>query len=81
MPDKKWVHFKLCDKVIVNICVEHFYECWKRVCAELHDLESQKKVFQDEELAIIEEASKDEVEGLRRCAEVRSMNVNEALAE
>ena len=46
-----------------------------------HAPQVQRKVLQDEELAIVEEASKEEVEGLSRCVEVRNANVNEALVE
>ena len=45
---------------------------------ELYDLEFQNKVLQDEELAIIEEASKEDLEGLRMHVEVHIMNVNES---
>ena len=56
-------------------------EGWKRRCAALHGLEVQKKVLKDEVLAIIEEASKEEVGGLRRHVEVHNMNVNVASME
>ena len=39
----------------------------------------QKKVLKDKALVIIEDASKEEVEGLRRHVEVHSMNVNISL--
>ena len=46
-----------------------------------HDLEVQKKVLQDEALQIIEEASEEEEEDLRRHEEVHSMNLSEVSVE
>ena len=44
----------------------------------LDEPEVQRKVLQDESLVIIEEASKGQVEGLRKHVESRIINVNEA---
>ena len=56
--------------LIVKSCVEFYHECWKRRCVVLHNLENQKKLLMEEILVIIEEASKEEVERLRRYVEV-----------
>ena len=47
----------------------------------LHDPAVQRKVLQDEVTAITEEASEGEVEGLRKCVEMRSMSMSEASEE
>ena len=47
----------------------------------LHCTEVQRKVLQDEVVAIIEDSSKGEVTGLGRHVEVYSMNKNEASEE
>ena len=44
----------------------------------LYDPEVQIKLFKDEVLNIMEEASKDEVEGLKIYVEVHAMNVKNA---
>ena len=79
--DQNRIALKSDNKVIVKSCVEHYHECQKRRCTVLHELEVQNKVLKDEVLATIEEASKEEVEGLRRRAEVHRMKVNEASAQ
>ena len=57
------------------------HECWKRRCAVLNDPEVEMNVFQVEGLSIKEEYSEGQVEGLRRCATLRSINVNEVSVE
>ena len=58
------------------LCCEYSYYVFlrkhavERRCVVLHNPEVQKKVLKEEALAITEEASKEEVEGLRRCIEV-----------
>ena len=47
----------------------------------LHESEVQKKVSQDKVLEIVEEVSKEDIAGLRRHVEVRSLNVNGASVE
>ena len=42
----------------------------------MHSTDVQKKALKEEILAIIEEASKDEVVDLRRCVEIHNMNEN-----
>ena len=79
--NQKRVDFKFYNKVTVKMCVEYFHECWKRRCIVLHEPEVQRKVLQDEVLAIAEESSKEEIVGLRRCVEVHSLSVNEVSAE
>ena len=76
MLNQKRIKFHSHNKVIVKSCVEHYHECWKRRCLVLHKPEMQKKVLKEEVLAVIEEASKEEAYGLRRCVEVHSVNVN-----
>ena len=78
MLNQKWINFYSHNKVIVKICIERYHECWKRRCPTLRNPEVQDKVLKDEVLAIIEEASKEEVYELRRYIEVHSMNVNNA---
>ena len=47
----------------------------------LHDPEVKEKVSKEEKLAITEESSKEEVEGLRRHVEVYKMSLIATLAE
>ena len=65
---KHYDGLKSCDKEIFKNFIEYYHECWKLRCSALHNPELKKKVSKDKLLAIIEEASKEEVEGLRRCA-------------
>ena len=54
----KPIYFKLYNKVVVKMCVENFSECSKRRYIVLHEPEVQRKILQDEVLAIVEEESK-----------------------
>ena len=63
------------DKVRVKKCVKYYHECWKRRCVVLHDPSVQRKVLQENVVAIKEEANRGK--GLRRNLELHSMNENE----
>ena len=82
---KEWVmgnqgriDFPQCNTVVVKICVQHYHECQKRRCVALHNPKVQIEKLKDEVLNIMEEASKDEVEGLKIYVEVHAMNVKNA---
>ena len=47
----------------------------------VYESEEQRKVLQDEVSVIVEEASKEEVAGLRRRVKFHSINVSEASLE
>ena len=81
MSNQKRIDFKLHDKAIIKICVECFHGYWKRRRVALIEPEVQRKVSQDEVLAIVEEVRKEEVVGSRRHAEVCGLNVSEALVK
>ena len=76
MGNKGRINFRQYDKVLVQSCVQYYQEYWKRRCVVLHNPEVQIKVSKDEALNILEEESKEEVEGLKRHVEVPTMNVN-----
>ena len=61
--------------------MKFYHEHWKWRCVMLHDPAVQRKFFQGNFVAIKEESNKGEVEGLRRHAEVHSVNENEASEE
>ena len=48
---------------------------------ELHNSEVQKNVLKEEVLVIMEEASKEEIEGLSRHLQIYKINSNEASTE
>ena len=50
--------------MLIEYCVKHYHECWKRRCTILHSPDVQKKSLKEDFLAIIKEAIKDEVVGL-----------------
>ena len=81
MLNQKRIDFKSHDKVIVKSCIGHYHGGWKRIFSMSHDLEVQNKVSKDEVLATVEEESKEEVEGLRRCVEVHRVNVKTESSE
>ena len=66
MLNQKLINFHSHNKVIVKCCVEYYHECWNRRCVVLYNQEVKNKVLREEALSFIEEASKEEVEGLRR---------------
>ena len=63
------------------MCVKWHHGHWKRRCVVLHDPEAHRKVLKYDAVAIIEESSKGEVEGLRMHIEVNGINVNKASEE
>ena len=78
MSNQKQIDCRSHDIVIVKMCVKQYHECWKRRCVVSHNRELQRKVLQENVVAITKEASKGEVKGLRRYAEAHSVNENEA---
>ena len=73
--------FHPCNKVLTKNFIKHYHECWEIRCVALHSQDMQKKVLKEDFLAMIEEASKDEMTGLRRHAEVHKTNENNATIE
>ena len=73
------VNFHPHNKVLIAHFVKYYYECWKIRCVVLHSLDVKKKLLKEDILEILEEASKDEVVGLRRHAEVHKMNDNNGI--
>ena len=78
MGNQERINFHQHNKVLVQSCVQCYHQCQKRRYVVLHDLEVKIKVLKDEALNILEEANKEEVEGLKRYFEVRTMNVSNA---
>ena len=58
-------YFHQHDKILVQSCLKYHHKRWKRRCVVLHNPEVQIKVLKDELLNILEEVSKEEVEGLK----------------
>ena len=50
------------DKVLVQICIQFYNECWKRRCVVFRDPEVQQKALKEEVEVIMEEANKEETE-------------------
>ena len=78
MGNKGRIDFHQQNKVLVQICIQCYHECWKRRCVVLHDLEVRITLLKDEVLNILEDASKEEVEELKTYVELHTMNVNNA---
>ena len=72
------VNFHIYNKILIKCCVQFYVECWKRRCVRLHSPEVQKKVLKEDAIALLEDARKDEVKGLKRYVEVHRIEVNEA---
>ena len=67
-----------CNKVLVKSCVQFYHECWKRRYVFLHDPDVQRKVLEEELLAIKDEAEKDAIKGLSGHVKIYRLNTNEA---
>ena len=66
------------NKILIKCCVQFYVECWKRRCVRLHSPEVKMKVLKEDAMALLDDAGKDEVKGLKRYSEVNSMDLNEA---
>ena len=75
------INFHVHDKVLVRSCAHFYHECWKRRYVVLHNPEMQKNVLKEEALVIMEEAIKEEIEGLSRHVQIHKIDSNEASAE
>ena len=75
------VDFYMHDKVLIENCVKYYHNCWKRRCVVLYSQNVHKTLLKEDGLAIIEEASNDEVLGLRIHVEVHKMNRNDGTIE
>ena len=72
------VNFHNYNEILTKCCGQFHVECWKRRCVRLHSPEVQMKVLKEDAIALLDNARKDEVKGLKRHVEVNSMDVNEA---
>ena len=73
--------FHAYNKVLVKSCTHFHHKCWKRRNAVLHGPKVQQKALKEEAEVIIEEANKEEIEGLRRCTQAHATKSNALTTE
>ena len=78
MGNDRNINFHAYNKVLVKNSLQFYHECWKRRWVVLHDPDVQRKVLEEEVVAIKDETEKDVIKGLNSYVQIYRLNVIEA---